>query len=441
MIDKSMSLPLGQIAAALSLDYECVFFVDIDSDDYSMYAFRGKHKDLDIYNSGDFWGDTRKNLQVLIFEEDKPSFASAFNKQTLLDATATGNPFAMKYRLVIDSKPVWFSLKAVADTASGRRFWVIGISNIDEQERAEQELRRQADKGVTYSRIVMALAEHYTSLYLVNLETEHFAQYKANHQYRELRMAMEGDNFFAQLQEDAKRVIYQEDLALVSAALRRDVLLKEIDENGVFSFTYRLMMSSRPVYVNLNAVYADANHIILSVTNVDARVRREIEIKRALGEALAKSRHDDLTGIRNKNAFGEFEEGLDRQIKSGEVHQFAIAICDVNGLKTVNDTQGHKAGDAYIQAASRLVCETFKHSPVFRIGGDEFVAILRGSDYECRDELERSLDETSVQNYANGKVSIACGICEFREGDTCSGDVFKRADKLMYEKKNWMKKV
>jgi len=60
----------------------------------------------------------------------------------------------------------------------------------------------------------------------------------------------------------------------------------------------------------------------------------------------------------------------------GEAPEFGVIGCDVNGLKKINDTLGHKAGDEYICAACKMLCEYFKHSPVFRIGGDEFVVIL-----------------------------------------------------------------
>ena len=46
----------------------------------------------------------------------------------------------------------------------------------------------------------------------------------------------------------------------------------------------------------------------------------------------------------------------------GESETLAVAVCDLNGLKTVNDTQGHKAGDQYIREASAAICNTFKHS-------------------------------------------------------------------------------
>lgn len=438
----SKTLSLEKIAVALSLDYECVFFVDVQTDMYEMYSFRGKHKDLNVDTGGDFWGDSQKNLQTLVYEEDQKLFGDSVSKDFLLAATEKGKTFILKYRLLIEGNPVWYSLKVVSDIIDGGHFLVMGASNIDEQVRSEMELRRLADKGVTYSRVVMALAEYYTGLYLVNIETDHYIQYKTGSKpCCEMNMDKEGDDFFAQLQEDAKRLVYKDDLALVSTLLQKDTLLKEIRENGVLSFTFRQSGPESPIYVNLSAVHSDDHHIIISVMNVDARVRRENEIKKALGEAIEKSRRDDLTGIRNKNAYGEFEADLDLLIKSGALSEFAIALCDVNGLKHVNDTLGHKAGDEYIRVASKLVCETFKHSPVFRIGGDEFVAILRGGDYERRASLEQSLDSVAIKNYREGRVSIACGISVFEEGDSCSADVFKRADRLMYEKKNLIKQA
>ena len=116
--------------------------------------------------------------------------------------------------------------------------------------------------------------------------------------------------------------------------------------------------------------------------------------------------------------------------------KFAIALCDVNGLKTVNDTLGHIAGDEYIRSASRLVCQTFAHSPVFRIGGDEFVAILRGSDFENREKLEKEFTEAIEKNVDKHKVVVACGISVF---DKDVSSVFERADALMYKNKVRMK--
>ena len=118
---------------------------------------------------------------------------------------------------------------------------------------------------------------------------------------------------------------------------------------------------------------------------------------------------------------------------------------DMNGLKEMNDTHGHDAGDNYIRNSCRLICSVFKHSPVFRIGGDEFVAILRGQDLLNAENLLRKFYERMEEVKKKAEkpeevVSIAAGMAVFKEEwDKDYQDVFKRADEHMYRNKKSMK--
>ena len=571
-------LTFADSAIALSLDYECVFFVDVENANYAMYAFHGNHKSLKLSESSDFWADTRVNLQTVVYEEDRKVFNDTVSKEYLIPAVQNDGVVNYKYRILVDGQPVWYKMKVVLGQSKGRDYLIIGVNNINTQELEQQDLELKASKSATYGQIVMALAERYDALYMVDLKTDHYVQYKSERLFCELSIALEGEDFFNQLQKDAEHVVYEEDVPLVQAGLKRDELLKALDETGSYSLTYRLNSPQGPLFVNLTAVYSDKKHIIISVANVDIHVRRENELKNkvsknaiynqivmALAErydalymvdletckyaqykaermyselsvayegedffnqlqkdalsvvykddvpliqealkrdvllkvlddagvftlayrlnssngpvyvkmvavysdkthlvisvtnvdaqmrreqkireeaslAYEKARRDDLTGIRNKNAYGEFEKKLDQQIQSGEDVEFAIAICDVNGLKTVNDTQGHIAGDKYIRMASKLVCETFKHSPVFRVGGDEFVAILRGADFNRREKLQKEFSEIVTQNAKEGGVVVACGISVFdKQHDKSVSAVFERADAMMYRNKMSLK--
>ena len=564
-------LTFADTAVALSLDYECVFFVDVENDNYAMYAFHGNHKSLKLSETSDFWADTRVNLQTVVYKDDQKSFGETVSKDYLLSALKKEDSLTYKYRILADGKPVWYSMKVVLGKSKDRDYLIIGVSNIDKQEREsaksktyaqivmtlaerydalylvdletdhfvqykaervytelsvaaegekffdqlqedakkvvyeedipliqaaldrktllqeideagsfsltyrlntpkgplyvnlmavysdkthliisisdvdihvrrEQDLKNKLSKNAIYNQIVMALAERYDALYMVDLETNKYAQYKAERMYSELCVAQEGEDFFNQLQKDALSVVYKDDVPLIQEAFKRDVLLKVLDDAGVFTLAYRLNSSSGPIYVKMVAVYSDKTHIVISVTNVDAQMRREQKIREDAAIAFEKARRDDLTGIKNKNAYGEFERSLNAQIEAGKCSEFAIAICDVNGLKTVNDTRGHKAGDDYIRSASRLVCETFKHSPVFRVGGDEFVAILRGSDFDGREDLEKKFIEIVKHNAEENKVVVACGISVFdKDHDKCVSAVFERADALMYRNKMSLK--
>lgn len=149
---------------------------------------------------------------------------------------------------------------------------------------------------------------------------------------------------------------------------------------------------------------------------------------------------DALTGIGNKYAYTRKEAEVNKEIRNGTVRPYAIVVCDLNGLKQVNDTRGHKAGDAYICEACRLICELYDHSPVYRVGGDEFAVFLRGTDYEHRDELLMELNRISDENIQSGKASVAAGMAGYEPADQEMHDTFGRADERMYDRKRQMKK-
>ena len=142
---------------------------------------------------------------------------------------------------------------------------------------------------------------------------------------------------------------------------------------------------------------------------------------------------DKLCGVRNRHAWAQWQEELDDRIAAEEQGPFAIVVADLNYLKLVNDTKGHTAGDDYIRAASALICELFKHSPVFRTGGDEFCVVLEGADLERRDALMESLYATCGPDQAEGEPSISAGIALFdAASDFSSQPVYERADAAMY---------
>lgn len=152
---------------------------------------------------------------------------------------------------------------------------------------------------------------------------------------------------------------------------------------------------------------------------------------------------DSLTGVKNKTAYLEYVSRMEDTMRL-QRPSFAVVVFDVNNLKKVNDTSGHDFGDMLIMDISKMICRVFKHSPVFRIGGDEFVTILQNTDYENYLHLLAQLDEELQR--ANSKcpndlpLSFARGIAIYGEDtDLTFNDVFKRADSAMYRNKTEMK--
>ena len=155
---------------------------------------------------------------------------------------------------------------------------------------------------------------------------------------------------------------------------------------------------------------------------------------------------DALTSLHNKGAFDKCIQEIEAGSKSTDGRlEFAVCIFDCNDLKKVNDRNGHDKGDIYLRESAKIICEVYDHSPVFRIGGDEFAAVLIGSDYENRDELlklfdERCLEKRSREEDAWERIDVSRGMAVYdpKEDETVN-DVVRRADKLMYEHK-WRRK-
>jgi len=151
---------------------------------------------------------------------------------------------------------------------------------------------------------------------------------------------------------------------------------------------------------------------------------------------------DALTSVRNKGAFTNYIEEMQAKLEEDPEHtEFAVAAFDCDDLKSVNDLYGHEKGDIYLKTSCRLICKVFQHSPVFRIGGDEFAAILRGGDYERREELIREFERASAESRANAQnrweqVHVAMGIAAYDpQQDHSVVDTMRRADKIMYVNK------
>ena len=186
-------------------------------------------------------------------------------------------------------------------------------------------------------------------------------------------------------------------------------------------------------------VYQRFNDLI--ETNKQLTYSRE-ETKKM--EMLANQ--DGLTGVKNKISYNSEVLRINEMIERGEKTSFAIVMIDLNYLKDTNDTHGHDTGDIALIKLASMVCDTFKHSPVYRIGGDEFVVICRGKDYQ---KISQYVDSLKRQIAKEGKradihdaehISAAVGYSVFDpEKDRVVEDVFKRADKAMYENKREIK--
>ncbi len=429
----------SHIAKALASRYEVIYYVDLDTNAYTEYSSSEQYAKLGVRTTGkDFFAACARDVKQYIHPEDSPTLLKQLKKENLIKALNKTGSASFTYRQQLGDRSQYVTMIVVRPKNDSHNI-VMGVINIDDQMRREQNMKKETE---TFSEIINALALRYEVIYYVNCTTGEYAEYSSSEKYAKLKIGEKGSDFFGDTQRNMKRDIYSEDYPMMAKAMTKKTVMERLNETGQYNLTYRLVLDGRPQYVTLVIIRAndDSDHIIVGVANIDVDMRRELAYREAIGSAMDMASRDALTGVKNKHAYVQAEEELDTLIERGEAPEFAVVICDVNGLKQINDTQGHTAGDEFIRSACNLICNNFKHSPVFRIGGDEFVALLKGQDFGQRDQLMEQFAEIMDENKEKGFVTVAAGISVFdSDKDNRLQDVFERADQAMYINKKYLK--
>jgi diguanylate cyclase (GGDEF)-like protein len=171
----------------------------------------------------------------------------------------------------------------------------------------------------------------------------------------------------------------------------------------------------------------DWSLVQIALTDITARKRAEAYL-----EFLGK--HDVLTKLYNRSFYVDEMNRLERAALS----PITVIVGDLNGLKAVNDQLGHAAGDEILRRAGEAFNEVVKApAHAARIGGDEFAALLPGTDEAgglAIVESLRKVVELNNQFYAGTSLSFAIGVATRCSGERLE-DTVKRADALMYRAK------
>ena len=431
----------NQITASLAEQYDTLYYIDIATNTYVEISSTDEYKKLNVPATGnDFFTESRRSIRKYVHPEDQEKAIQLHYKDVMLNNLKDGNSFSMAWRLVVGGQ-----VKHIRHTeimARDGKHIIVCIKNIDAEVQAKLALKEDQKKNVTYTQIAERLVDHYDMIYYIDCTTSHYAELSAKKKSGELKIQEEGDDFFAASWRNAGRLIYAEDRERIRLFLDRDNLISQLENRRQLTEDYRMIIDAgKTQYTRMSVTYSsDRSHFIICVENRDEDVRREKEQLAALSMANEIARRDELTHTKNKTAYHEMEDELQRQIEEG-CDPFGIVVCDINGLKMINDTEGHKAGDDYIKASCMLICRIYHHSPVFRIGGDEFVVVLRGQDFENRASLLSTLRKQVEENIRIGEGPVvASGLAEYRPvADHSVEDVFNRADSQMYDDKTRLK--
>ena len=424
-----------RIAKSLLTDYLSIYCVNPGTGAYCRFS-----TDNDTETEGtDFFADISQKTAPTIYEEDRRVFADFLREDNLRGIAKDTGAQSPEFRVIVEGKPVWHTVKTVFSAD----MLVLGIVNIDTQVRERQKAEQLIKEREVFNQIADSLASNYDVIYYIDRDSSSYSAYTARSIYGQLEVQESGVNFFSDALKNAEVLVHPNDKERVMNALERDTLITQLYIRKKFSINYRLVIDGRVQYTRFTVMWSgDKKHIVIGVENIDSEIKKEKDHLKALNSEKELARRDDLTGTKNKTAYLELTRTVQENIDNGINYlTFAIVVCDINGLKQINDNEGHQAGDEYIKECAKLVCTIFAHSPVFRIGGDEFVVFIRGGDYAFKGDLfEKLRKQVLVNKETPGKPVIASGMSSFDpSADKSVGEVFERADNMMYENKKWLK--
>ncbi len=435
------SVTYSDVARAISRNFSRIFCVNTETDAYVEFIPHENDKRLDIRAAGKNFKEIVLSFEALTCVPDQDTFRTAVTKQNVLNVLQTDDSFTLDFRMMIDGKPTYMRLKATRLSKEDPSHILFALSNTDAHMQRLSIYDRAMSNNLTFAAISEALTADYACIFYVNTQTNEYIEYSSSELYKQLRFDTDGEDFFKLCSEDLSRIVYEEDRALFLRAFQKENLMQALSVDHVFFLTFRIILEKDPIYVRVKVSqmnHIDDHHIVLGLSNIDANMQRVQEYEKI--RAIAN--YDSLTGVKSKHAFKEYEEHTDREISEGAAVPFALVVCDVNGLKKINDTLGHKAGDDYLRRSCKMICTIFSHSPVYRVGGDEFVAVLMGQDFENRSRLMRELHSLSALHIGTEEGVVSGGLAEYAPGqDHCISEIFERADAKMYEEKMLLKSL
>jgi len=177
----------------------------------------------------------------------------------------------------------------------------------------------------------------------------------------------------------------------------------------------------------LNFNVADAMKIKETLEVTTFFLASEIASYQLLNRLEIMSTIDSLTGIKNRNVMNNH---VDQIVSGQEPMPLAVLFADLNGLKRMNDVQGHSAGDKMLQSAASILQGVFHDGEVYRAGGDEFMVLVPEIE---EDELQKRIARVHLLSKKTEDVSFSIGVCY---GESNIRRAMRLADERMYAEKS-----
>jgi len=260
----------SDIASALAADYYNIYVIDLDTNDYIEYSSKVGNEEMSLErHGGDFFESARRDTMTRIYEDDRDPFLRIFTKEYVLKEIEEHGVFTTTYRLIDTGHPMYVNMK-ITKMANRNRL-ILGVSIIDAHMKQLEEERKLRQERMSLGRIA-ALSPNYIVLYLIDPLTGHYTQYNPSDEFAGLDLAKQGEDFFKDVVLDAPKAFAPEDIEDHLRTMSKDNVISQIERNGMFVYSYRLLLNGKFVNATLRAAMVEENDgekIVLGVIKDD----------------------------------------------------------------------------------------------------------------------------------------------------------------------------
>ena len=301
MEEEYLKVSPARVAQALAADYFCIYYVNTKNNKFIEYSASEEYRALGLPRSGeDFISFSRERFESIIYPEDQERFLDGFVKEKIISELDAHGIYKLAFRLMFNGVPTYVQLKVTRMIEKEGTHIVIGISSVDEQMKAMEAFEMAHHASITFGRVATALAGDYFSIYVVDLDTDHFVEYSATKEFDTLGVEKNGEDFFNLSRRNMSRLIYEDDRERFMGTFYREKIMSILERDKIFTMKYRLVFGDTPVWVSMKATLLedkDGRHLIIGTNNIEAQMEREAEYQRRVREARTSARNDFLANM------------------------------------------------------------------------------------------------------------------------------------------------
>ena len=301
MEQETLKVSPSSVAQALAADYFCIYYVNTDNNKFIEYSASEEYRKLGLPRAGDdFAHFSRQCFEKHIYPEDRERYLDGFVKEKVMSELDAHGIYTLTFRLLFKDVPTYVHLKVTRMIEKEGHHIVIGISSVDEQMKAMEAFETAHHASITFGRVATALAGDYFSIYVVDLDTDHFVEYSATEEYDMLGVEKSGEDFFNLSRRNMSRLLFEDDRERFMGTFYRENVMSILERDKIFTMKYRLMFGDTPVWVSMKATLLeddDGRHLIIGTNNIEAQMEREQEYQQRVREAQTSARNDFLANM------------------------------------------------------------------------------------------------------------------------------------------------